>query len=54
VCEGAGAKAYYDESPIQRFQRDIETIKGHVVFDIDRASVQYGRVALGLDPDDLI
>jgi alkylation response protein AidB-like acyl-CoA dehydrogenase len=54
VCEGAGAKAYYDDSPIQRFQRDIETMKGHVVFDIDRASVQYGRVALGLDPDDLI
>jgi alkylation response protein AidB-like acyl-CoA dehydrogenase len=54
VCDGAGARIYYDDSPIQRFQRDIETMKGHVVFDIDRASVQYGRVALGLEPDDMI
>jgi GTP cyclohydrolase II len=54
VCDGAGARVYYDGSPIQRFQRDVETMKGHVVFDIDRASVQYGRVALGLEPDDMI
>ena len=52
ACDGAGAHAYFEDSPFQRYQRDIETLKGHVVFDVDRTEVLYGRLALGLDPDD--
>ncbi|MDH4148852.1 MAG: acyl-CoA dehydrogenase family protein [Acidimicrobiia bacterium] len=48
VCDGAGASVYYERSPIQRFQRDVETMKGHVVFDTDRSTVSYGQAALGL------
>ena len=48
VCDGAGASIYYEHSPIQRFQRDVETMKGHVVFDTDRSTVSYGQAALGL------
>ena len=48
VCDGAGASIYYERSAIQRFQRDVETMKGHVVFDTDRSSVSYGQAALGL------
>jgi alkylation response protein AidB-like acyl-CoA dehydrogenase len=48
VCDGAGASIYYDHGPIQRFQRDVETMKGHVVFDTDRSTVSYGQAALGL------
>ena len=48
ACDGAGASIYYERSPIQRFQRDVETLKGHVVFDTDRSCVSYGQAALGL------
>lgn len=48
VGDGAGASIYYDSSPIQRFQRDVEMMKGHFVFDADRATVGYGQAALGL------
>ncbi len=48
VCDGAGASIYYERSPIQRFQRDVETMKGHVVFDTDRSTVSFGQAALGL------
>jgi 3-hydroxy-9,10-secoandrosta-1,3,5(10)-triene-9,17-dione monooxygenase len=52
VCDGAGAHVYFEDSPLQRYQRDIETLKGHTVFDVDRTEVLYGRLALGFEPDD--
>lgn len=56
VCAGAGASVYYQSSPLQRLQRDIEVLKGHVVFDWDRTTELAGRVALGLPlrPSDLV
>jgi hypothetical protein len=33
--------------PIQRLQRDVETLKGHVIFDWDRTTELAGRVMLG-------
>lgn len=56
VCEGSGASIYADSSPLQRLQRDVEVLKGHVVFDWDRAAEIVGRVELGLElrPTDLI
>jgi alkylation response protein AidB-like acyl-CoA dehydrogenase len=56
VCAGAGASIYYQTSPLQRLQRDVEVLKGHVVFDWDRTAELAGRVALALPlrPTDLV
>jgi alkylation response protein AidB-like acyl-CoA dehydrogenase len=56
VCEGAGASVYYADHPLQRLQRDVETLKGHVVFDWDRTAELAGRFALGhgLRPTDMV
>jgi alkylation response protein AidB-like acyl-CoA dehydrogenase len=50
VCEGSGASVYFEDSPLQRFQRDIEVLKGHVVFDWDRTGELAGKLALGFPP----
>lgn len=50
VCEGAGASVYFTGHPLQRLQRDVETLKGHVIFDWDRTAELAGRVALGISP----
>ena len=47
IGEGAGASVYALDHPIQRLQRDVETLKGHVVFDWDRTTELAGRVMLG-------
>lgn len=56
VCEGAGASVYFERHPLQRLQRDVETLKGHVIFDWDRTAELAGRHALGfgLRPTDLV
>lgn len=56
VCEGAGASVYLSSSPLQRLQRDVEVLKGHVVFDWDRTAELAGRFALGfgLRPTDMV
>ena len=56
VCEGAGASVYFDHAPLQRLQRDVEVLKGHVMFDWDRTTELAGRFALGfpLGPMDLV
>lgn len=50
ACEGAGASVYFSDQPLQRIQRDIETLKGHVIFDWDRTTELAGRHLLGLPP----
>ncbi len=50
VCEGSGASIYFTSSPFQRLQRDVEVLKGHVVFDWDRCAELAGRVELGFEP----
>ncbi|MGA9276420.1 acyl-CoA dehydrogenase family protein [Ilumatobacter sp.] len=56
ACEGAGASVYFDTHPLQRIQRDLETLKGHVIFDWDRTAELAGRHRLGLDlrPTDMV
>ncbi len=56
VCEGAGASVYRTDHPLQRIQRDLETLKGHVIFDWDRTAELAGRIALGLElrPADMV
>jgi 3-hydroxy-9,10-secoandrosta-1,3,5(10)-triene-9,17-dione monooxygenase len=53
VCEGSGASIYAEGSPLQRLQRDVEVLKGHVIFDWDRCAELAGRIALGQDPSPL-
>lgn len=53
VCEGSGASIYAEGSPLQRLQRDVEVLKGHVIFDWDRCAELAGRIALGLEPSPL-
>ena len=55
VGEGAGATVYRSDHAFQRLQRDVETLKGHVIFDWDRATELAGRVRLGhpLRPTDM-
>lgn len=50
VCEGSGASIHATNSPLQRLQRDVEVLKGHVIFDWDRCAELAGRLALGLEP----
>lgn len=50
VCEGSGASIYATASPLQRLQRDVEVLKGHVIFDWDRCAELAGRLALGGEP----
>ncbi len=56
VVEGAGASIYFSDSPLQRLQRDVEVLKGHVIFDWDRTAELAGRFALGfgLRPTDMV
>ena len=56
ACEGSGASVYFDSHPLQRIQRDLETLKGHVVFDWDRTAELAGRfhLGLGLRPTDMV
>lgn len=56
VCEGAGASVYFSDAPLQRLQRDVEVLKGHVIFDWDRTAELAGRYALGfpLRPTDMV
>jgi len=50
VCDGSGASIYMVESTLQRLQRDVEVLKGHVIFDWDRCAELAGRIELGLEP----
>lgn len=48
VCGGSGASVYKSDAALQRLQRDVEVLKGHVMFDWDRTTELVGRVTLGL------
>jgi 3-hydroxy-9,10-secoandrosta-1,3,5(10)-triene-9,17-dione monooxygenase len=52
IGDGSGASVYFTGSPFQRLQRDIEVLKGHVVFDWDRTTELAGapRSASHLGP----
>jgi 3-hydroxy-9,10-secoandrosta-1,3,5(10)-triene-9,17-dione monooxygenase len=56
VALASGGSAYMTSSPLQRLQRDVEVLKGHVLFDWDRTTELAGRIALGmpLRPTDMV
>jgi 3-hydroxy-9,10-secoandrosta-1,3,5(10)-triene-9,17-dione monooxygenase len=47
----AGGGGLYEASPLQRAFRDAHAITAHIAFNMDAAGTTYGRVALGLPPD---
>jgi 3-hydroxy-9,10-secoandrosta-1,3,5(10)-triene-9,17-dione monooxygenase len=49
VVSGAGARAQHETSPFQLIQRDIHTIRTHVVLDVEEAMELYGRHLLSID-----
>jgi 3-hydroxy-9,10-secoandrosta-1,3,5(10)-triene-9,17-dione monooxygenase len=51
IVAGSGARSHFLDDPLQRGMRDLNTISGHVVFDVDRAADIYGRVKLGMELD---
>jgi len=50
AADGAGASVYFESHPLQRIQRDLETLKGHVVYDWDRTAQLAGKLELGAEP----
>ena len=51
LFEASGAGALYDNSPMQRYFRDIQAICGHAGFSMNMNGATWGRVALGLPSD---
>ncbi|MBT5838090.1 MAG: acyl-CoA dehydrogenase [Rhodospirillaceae bacterium] len=48
----AGSRATFLDSPIQRFQRDINSLAGHAIFEFDHTADLYGGVMMGANfPD---
>ena len=50
IMPNAGGSSYFESSPLQRMQRDLEVLKGHAMFDWDRLAQLAGRVELGQAP----
>lgn len=50
MVEGAGASVHFADSPLGRIHRDLVTLKGHVVYDWDRAAQLAGKLELGIEP----
>jgi alkylation response protein AidB-like acyl-CoA dehydrogenase len=49
VVEASGASSHLLANPLQRIHRDVHTLAGHMVFDVDVASSNYGRAMLGFE-----
>ncbi len=56
MAASAGASASFLSNPLQRQLRDVQVIRGHVMYDWDRTCVLAGKVELGFPtgPADLI
>lgn len=50
MAAAAGASSGFLASPLQRHLRDVQMMRGHVIFDWDRAAQIGGKVALGIEP----
>ncbi len=51
LVSSAGSRGQTDNSPFQMIQRDVHTIRTHIVFDLEDATEAYGRQMLGLPID---
>jgi 3-hydroxy-9,10-secoandrosta-1,3,5(10)-triene-9,17-dione monooxygenase len=50
MSAAAGASGGFLDFPLQRHLRDVQMMRGHVVYDWDRAATIGGKIALGLPP----
>jgi hypothetical protein len=50
IMNSAGGSSYFGSAPLQRIQRDTETLKSHAMFDWDRVAQLQGRATLGMPP----
>jgi 3-hydroxy-9,10-secoandrosta-1,3,5(10)-triene-9,17-dione monooxygenase len=51
LVSSAGSRGQTEASPFQMIQRDVHTIRTHIVFDLEDATEAYGRQMLGLPID---
>lgn len=51
LIASAGSRGQLESSPFQLIQRDVHTIRTHIVFDLEDATEAYGRQMLGLPID---
>ncbi|MEM7017702.1 MAG: acyl-CoA dehydrogenase family protein, partial [Pseudomonadota bacterium] len=49
VVEACGASAHFLDNPLQRAQRDLNTLSCHTFFDMDVSSEMYGRLLLDVE-----
>jgi 3-hydroxy-9,10-secoandrosta-1,3,5(10)-triene-9,17-dione monooxygenase len=49
MVSGSGARGQHETSPFQLMQRDLHTIRTHVVLDVEEAMELYGRHLLSVD-----
>jgi 3-hydroxy-9,10-secoandrosta-1,3,5(10)-triene-9,17-dione monooxygenase len=54
ISEASGATAHFLSHGLQRDVRDLNTMCGHLVFDLDSALENYGRISLGKEPSSLV
>jgi 3-hydroxy-9,10-secoandrosta-1,3,5(10)-triene-9,17-dione monooxygenase len=54
IMHGAGASARALSNPLQRYQRDINTVLGHAIYDPDISNEAHGRGLLGLPPNYMV
>ena len=50
LAAAAGASSGFLNVPLQRHLRDLQMMRGHVMFDWDRAAQIAGKIALGQEP----
>ena len=48
LLEASGASAHFLDNPLQRIERDVDMISGHVVFDYDTSRELAGALTLGM------
>lgn len=54
ISAASGATAHFRSQPLQREVRDVNTMCGHLVFDLDSALENYGRIRLGKEPSSIL
>ena len=47
VVEASGAHTHFQENPLQRAKRDVDTLSCHYLFDLDGKLETYGKPLLG-------
>ncbi|MGE3771541.1 MAG: acyl-CoA dehydrogenase family protein [Gammaproteobacteria bacterium] len=54
LARGFGADGFREESPLQRYFRDVNMLAVHAFLDIDTAAATYGRLLLDLPVEDTL